>query len=181
MPRRANRRLSAAAIVFALLVLATIGAFAYAQRRKRDPLVLDRVSIVAAPVPHDADDWIHSFTPNGDCRNDRIRIRFRTTRSDDATVQVVKPGGRVVFTLARDRFLKRYHFHTFFWDGRRRRGGAAPPGRYKLRVKLLGQDRTLVPPGTILLHPPPPQPQSACTTRARGGGLAPAPNAESAP
>ena len=26
------------------------------------------------------------------------------------------------------------------------------PGRYKLRVKLLGQDRVLVPPGTIRLH-----------------------------
>ena len=81
-----------------------------------------------------------------------MRIRFRITQSDDATVQVVKPGGKVVVTLARDRFLKRYNFHTFYWDGRQRGGGIAPPGRYKLRVKLLGQDRTLVPPGTIRLH-----------------------------
>ena len=51
---------------------------------------------------------------------------------------IVKPGGRVVLTLARDRFLKRYHFHTYYWDGRTRDGGIAPPGRYKLRVKLLG-------------------------------------------
>ena len=54
---------------------------------------------------------------------------------------MIKPGGRVVVTLARDRFLKRYHFHTYYWDGRQRGGGTAPPGRYKLRVKLLGQDR----------------------------------------
>ena len=39
----------AAAVVFALLVLATVAAFAYAQRLKRDPLVLDRVSFVGAP------------------------------------------------------------------------------------------------------------------------------------
>ncbi|MGV1050003.1 MAG: hypothetical protein ACOYD4_15935 [Solirubrobacterales bacterium] len=173
MPRRANRAPSAAAIVFALLVLATIGAFAYAQRLKRDPLVLDRVSFVGVPVPRDEDNRVHSFTPNGDCRNDRIRIRFRTTHSDDGTVQVVKPGGKVVLTLAREEFLKRYQFHTFFWDGRQRGGGVARPGRYKLRVELLGQERTLVPSGLIRLHRAPPKARSACTTKARGGGVAP--------
>ena len=172
MPKRPSRRLSAAAIVFALLVIATLAAFAWAQRLKRDPLVLDKVTFVAAPIPRGPDKpRTHSFTPNGDCRNDKIRIRFRTTVSDDGTVQVVKPGGRVVVTLARDAFLKRYHFHTFYWDGRRRGGGIAPPGRYKLRVKLLGEDRTLVPPGAILLHPPPQGAGSACTTQARGGGV----------
>ena len=91
-----------------------------------------------------------------------MRIRFRVTQSDDATVQVVKPGGKVVITLARDRFLKRYHFFTFYWDGRQRGGGIAPPGRYKLRVKLLGQERNLVPPGVIPLHPAPPRSTGAC-------------------
>ena len=67
-------------------------------------------------------------------------------------MQVVKPGGKLVVTLARDTFLKRYRFFTFYWDGRTRNDGIAPPGRYKLRVKLLGQDRTLVPPGVIRLH-----------------------------
>lgn len=148
MPRR---RVSPAALVFALLVLATVAAFGWAQRLKRDPLVLDRVSFVAAPVIH-PEHRVHSFTPNGDCRYDEVRIRFRVTQSDDATVQVVKPGGRVVITLARDRILERYHFFTFYWDGRRRGGGVAPPGRYKLRVKLHDQDRVLVPPGVIRLH-----------------------------
>jgi hypothetical protein len=113
--------------------------------------VLDRVSFVAVPVLH-PDSPVHSFTPNGDCRYDRVRIKFRVTRSDHATVQVVKPGGRVVVTLARDRFLKRYHYFSSFWDGRQRGGGIAPPGRYKLRVKLLEQERSLVPPGVIKLH-----------------------------
>jgi hypothetical protein len=132
-----------AGLVFALLVLATLAAFAWSQRLKRDPLVLDRVTF-GKPASR-------SFTPNGDCRFDRIRIRFRVTRSDLGTVQVVKPGGKLVVTLDRDRFLKRYTFHTFYWDGRQRGGGTADPGRYKLRVKL-GEDRVLVPPGVMRLH-----------------------------
>jgi hypothetical protein len=156
MPRR---RVNAAALVFALLVVATLAAFAWAQRLKRDPLVLDKVTFVGAPVLHPKAP-VPSFTPNGDCRYDKVRIRFRVTQSDDATVQVVKPGGKVVITLARERFLKRYHFFTFYWDGRQRGGGIAPPGRYKLRVKLLGQERTLVPPGTIRLHRAPAEPRA---------------------
>jgi hypothetical protein len=133
-----------AGLVFALLVLATLAAFAFSQRLKRDPLVLDRVTF-GTPASR-------SFTPNRDCRLDRERIRFRVTQSDHATVQVVKPGGKLLVTLARDTYLKRYHFFTFYWDGRSRNDGIAPPGRYKLRVKLLAQDRVLVPPGLMRLH-----------------------------
>jgi hypothetical protein len=168
MPKRPNNA-RAAALVFALLVLATVAAFAYAQRVKRDPLVLDRVSFVAAPH-RKGTERVHSFTPNGDCRHDRLRIRFRVTQSHDATVQIVKPGGRVVVTLARDRFLKRYRFFTFYWDGRRRGGGTARPGRYKLRVKL-GSGRTLVTPGVIKLHRAPEKEKSHCVTAGGSGGL----------
>jgi hypothetical protein len=154
MPKPANEGRApvsprAAAVVFALLVLATVAAFAYAQRVKRDPLVLDRVSFVGAPRAKGSP-VKHAFTPNGDCRRDLMRIRFRTTISDQGTVQVIKPGGRVVISLARDQFLKRYTFHTYYWDGRQRGGGIARPGRYKLRVKL--GDRVLVTPGVIRLH-----------------------------
>jgi hypothetical protein len=158
MPRR---RSSVGAVVFALLVLATVAAFAWSQRLKRDPLVIDRVTF-GTPASR-------GFTPNRDCRFDRGRIRFRVTRSDRAIVQIVKPGGRLVVTLARDRYLKRYHFFTFYWDGRSRIGGRAPPGRYKLRVKLLGQDRVLVPPGVIRLHRAPREPLPGCA-RARPRG-----------
>lgn len=178
MPRR---QADAAAVVFAILVLATVAAFGWAQRLKRDPLVLDRARFVGVPVV-DPDSPLHSFTPNGDCRFDRIRIRFRTTVSDDGTVQVVKPGGRVVITLARDRFLKRYTFHTFYWDGRQRGGGTAPPGRYKLRVRLLREDRTLVPPGVIKLHRATTGRRSACDGEPAGPGrVAPGGNARPAP
>jgi hypothetical protein len=153
-----RRRLSAGAVVFALLVLATVAAFAVSQRLKRDPLVLDRVSFgkVVGGKP------VRGFTPNHDCRFDQIRIRFRVTRTDHATVQVIKPGGKLVITLARDRLLKRYRYFTFHWDGRKRNDGIAPPGRYKLRVKLLGQGRKLVPPGVMRLHLGPRHPLPGC-------------------
>jgi hypothetical protein len=151
MPRRP---VSAATVVFALLVLATIAAFGVAQRLKRDPLVLDHVTF---GVPQS-----RGFTPNGDCRFDSIRIRFRVTRSDRANVQIVKPGGKLVVTLARNTHLKRYRFFTFYWDGRQRDPGIAAPGRYKLRVKLLGQDRTLVPGGVMRLHRSPRRPPPGC-------------------
>jgi hypothetical protein len=159
MPRR---RASPAAVVFALLVLATIAAFAWSQRLKRDPLVLDRVSFVAVPRLHPDKPPVRAFTPNRDCRYDRIRIRFRVTQSDRAHVQVVKPGGRLVITLGRDVYLKRYRFHTYYWDGRMRNDGKAPPGRYKLRVKLLGQNRTLVPGGVMRLHDARRDPRAGC-------------------
>lgn len=174
MPKRRNElreRISPPAVVFALLVLATLAAFAYSQRAKREPLVLDRVTFIAPPHLKETPP-VHSFTPNGDCRRDRIRIKFRTTISGQGTVQVIKPGGRVVFTLDRDAFFKRYTFHVYYWDGRRRGGGTAKPGRYKLRVKL-GSERTLVTPGAIRLHPSPKHTKSSCTTRGDGGGVAP--------
>jgi hypothetical protein len=159
-----KRAPSAGAVVFALLVLATLAAFAWSQRLKRDPLVLDRVTF--------APEWkrgagrgaakSRAFTPNGDCRFDRIRIRFRVTRSDRAHVQIVKPGGKLVVTLARDTYLKRYRFSTYYWDGRVRDDGKARPGRYKLRVKLLDQARTLVPGGVMRLHGAPRRPGPGC-------------------
>jgi hypothetical protein len=165
-----RRAPSAAAVVFALLVVFTLAAFAWSQQRKRDPLILDRVSFVAVPRLHPDKPPVRAFTPNRDCRYDRIRIRFRITQSDRGHVQVVKPGGGLVVTLARDTYLKRYRFFTFYWDGRQRKDGAdgrarpgkASPGRYKLRVELLGEGRTLVPGGVMKLHDAPRRPRAGC-------------------
>jgi hypothetical protein len=170
MPRK-RVSATASAVVFALLVLATVAAFAYSQREKRQPLVLDRVNFGIAVQK--------AFTPNDDCRQDTMRIRFRTTISGQGTVQVIKPGGRTVITLARDEFLKRYTFHTYYWDGRQRGGGVAPPGRYKLRVRLLGDDRVLVPQGTIRLHRAPSGAPSAC--EGGSGGVAPSSDGAGSP
>ena len=156
--------------VFALLLLATVGAFAYAQRLKREPLILDKVTFGHAFVTADGRvRHLTAFSPNGDCLADNGRIRFRVTRSDHANVQIVDPDGKLVRTLARDRFLKRYRFATFHWDGRDRFGKRAPPGRYKLRVVLIGQERTLTPGGTLRLHLVKPKP-NGCRRAGRGQG-----------
>jgi hypothetical protein len=141
MPRR---RIDAAVVVFALLILATVAAFAYAQRQKRDPLVVDRVK----PGRHER----HLFTPNGDCQNDSILLGFRTTTSNDGTAQVIEPDGTVVKTLWRDHFFKRYTEHAYYWAGGSDSGKPAPAGRYRVRVMLDNEERTLVLPGTIHLH-----------------------------
>lgn len=137
MPRR---KVDLAAVVFALLVVATLAAFAYAQRVKRDPLVLDRVGI--GPKKSNA------FSPP--C--ERIKLKFRTTTSNDGTVEVIRPGGEIVAKLARHTFLKRYTFHTFFWDGKNEDGVVQPSGRYKLRVILEDEGRSLTVPGAIRLQ-----------------------------
>ena len=159
-----------APVVFALLLIATVAAFAYAQRLKREPLILDKVTLGHAfATPGGRIKHITAFSPNGDCLADNGRIRFRVTRSDRANVQIVDPDGVLVRTLARNRFLKRYQFATFHWDGRDRFGKPAPPGRYKLRVVLIGQDRALTPGGTLRLHQVKPK-ANGCRRAGRGQG-----------
>lgn len=133
-----------APIAFAVLALATVAAFAIAQKLKHEPLLLDRV--IVSPV----------FSPNGDGRRDRARIEFRVTRSDRALVQIIDREERVVRTLARQR-LNDFKFLVFHWDGRTGKGTPAPTGAYRLQVRMLGEDRTLVPGFQIRLHRFPPR------------------------
>lgn len=139
-----RRKADAAAVVFALLVLATVAAFAYAQRVKRDPLLVDRVKI--GPKKSNV------FTPKGQC-NRRIKLTFRTTTTNDhGTVEIIRPGGELVRVPAKKDFLKRYTIHTYFWDGKNEDGVVQPVGRYRLRVLLEDEGRELTLPGTIRLH-----------------------------
>ena len=157
-----------AAIVFAALALGTAGAFAVAQRLKGEPLILDKVVFKPA-----------IFTPNADCRRDRGRVRFRLTRSDRARIEIVdledRPVRRIeevlevvdqnrrrVRPVSGRRPLASYRFFVLRWDGRTDRGFLAPPGPYKLRVTLLGQDRELIPPGRFRLHEAPRRPRRGC-------------------
>ena len=147
--------------IFALLVLATIASFAVAQRLKREPLVLDKVifrPLVAGQTV---------ITPNGDRHADLARVRFRLTKSDHGvvqlidrddrpirafTVKILSEKGRVTARLAPGRLLPAYKTFGFQWKGRTKSGRLAPTGAYRIRVRLLGEDRTLVPGGRIRLH-----------------------------
>jgi len=127
-----------APVAFILLVLATVGAFALAQRLKRQPLVLDKV--VIGPLNPAG---LPSFSPNGDGLVDHAFVRFRITNDDSATIQVLDKRGRVVRTLVRDRPLPAFRNLAFRWDGRTGTGRLAPTGPYRIQVRLIGQDRTL--------------------------------------
>ena len=91
------------------------------------------------------------------------------TRSDRADVQIDqawRPTGdhpdREPVTCTR------YTFFTYYWDGRMRSDGIAEPGRYKLRVKLLGKDRTLVPGNVMKLHKAARRPVGPCLSVSEG-------------
>jgi flagellar hook assembly protein FlgD len=130
MPRR---KADAAAVVFALLVVATLAAFAYSQRVKRDPLIIDH------------------FTRKGECHKS-LKLKFRTTTTNDhATVEIIRPGGEVVKVLAAKQYLKRYHYHTYHWDRTNEAGVEQPLGRYRMKVLLEDEGRELTLPGTIHL------------------------------
>jgi hypothetical protein len=148
-------------VIFALLVVATIAAFAVAQRLKREPLILDKVTV------HPLIDGRTVITPNGDGHADVARIRFRLTRSDHGVVQIINRHDAPVRALTvkvvskRNRILERlppgarlpsYKVLAVRWNGRVGGGRTAPTGPYRLRVKLLGEDRTLIPAGRIRVH-----------------------------
>lgn len=150
-------------ITVALLGIGTVLAFGYSQRLKREPLVVDRVEFRAAGATPDGPRRT-VFSPNGDCRRDRMTINFRTTKSDRADVEIIGPGGRPIRTLVRDRFFKRYREHRLVWDGRKDNGRVPRSGRYRVRITMHGLDRVLYLPGRIRLHDFPAE-DSACPDR----------------
>ncbi|MFM8791543.1 MAG: hypothetical protein ACKOFX_03530 [Solirubrobacterales bacterium] len=151
------------ATALVLLVLTGL-ALGVSQRLKRQPLVIDRIEYFGGAVSPESP-TATVFSPNGDCRRDGMTIRFRTTRSDRARVEVITPKGEPVDTLARDKFLKRYRIHLFWWEGTDEAGRPAPKGPYKIKVTMLGEGRVLYLPGKIRLHRFPPR-QSVCGDRA---------------
>lgn len=147
-------------VIVALLAVGTVVAFVYSQRLKREPLVVDRVEFVAAGAAA-AGPGRTVFSPNGDCQRDRMRVGFRTTRSDRADVEIIGPGGNPIRSLARDRFFKRYREHRLVWDGRKDNGRVPRTGRFRVRITMHGEGRVLYLPGRIRLHNFPPR-ESAC-------------------
>lgn len=138
-------------ILFAVLVAATTLAFAESQRLKTKPLILDSVKAGGA------------FSPNGDCQDDKIRIRFRLTERDTVTIRIARPeGGEEVRRLIDRRDLRAYRFFEFWWDGRDDAGRPAASGPYKVRVTLHERDRELEIGGRLRLHRKPYDPGPGC-------------------
>ena len=94
-----------------------------------------------------------SISPNGDGHNDVGTIEFYVRDSDpSASVEIVGRKRGVVRTLASGVPLFAYRRVRFEWNGRTDAGKVAPPGPYRLRVRLPGQDRDMVYPRKIELR-----------------------------
>ena len=131
--------------VFALLVVATTGAFFITQRLKRSPAPIQRVH------------YRSSFSPNGDGRHDHLAMRFSLRKAERVTVSVVDGRGDPVRTLLEDDRLSAGP-HRFRWDGRTDDGPVAAEGPYRLRVLLRSEGRSATVPRAVILDVTPPRP-----------------------
>jgi hypothetical protein len=135
-------RYAPAALVAALLV-ATAVAFVYTEKLKLtpSPIVGTRVDKV--------------FSPVCDCETGLARISFRLREPDVVGIQIIDRGDRVVRELVRARSARRGRL-TFTWNGRDDEGLVVPEGRYRPRVHLAGERRTIVLPNPIRVDVTPP-------------------------
>ncbi|HXE44841.1 MAG TPA: FlgD immunoglobulin-like domain containing protein [Conexibacter sp.] len=149
-----------ARIAFGVLVLATLAAFVVTQKLKSAPplVVRPHLSQVFSPAPH--------------ARVRRARISFWIVHSDDVSVSIVDADGQIVRRLADGRHLAARKRLNLSWNGREDDGALAPDGRYKVRVALLGQGRTIDLGQAIQLDTRPPRPLATDVTPHAGDGPA---------
>jgi hypothetical protein len=135
--------------VFAVLVLATFGAFFVAQRLKNAPPVLSRLTV--RPL----------FSPNGDGRLDVARVSFKPKKTDDVSVAVLDSSGDEVRELMGSRRVASTELVRLKWDGRTDDGARARDGRYRYRITLQHEGRSVVPATSVRLDTTPPRPRVA--------------------
>ncbi len=138
-----------AGVVFAVLALATFGAFFAAQRLKHNPPAVQ--SFHRTPAV---------FSPNNDGRLDNERVTFAVKKADDVTVDIVDHRGEPVRRLVSNRHVPAYRkFGPLRWDGKTDAGRIAADGIYRVRVILRSQDRSVIVPKSFVLDTTPPQPK----------------------
>jgi hypothetical protein len=129
-----------ARVTFLVLLGATFAAFFVAQRLKSAPPVI-RVHGLAV-----------LFSPNGDGRRDVNRFSLTSAKAaDDVAVDVVDASGERVRRLAGGVSLRPHVPLALRWNGRTDAGRRAPDGRYRLRVTLRAQGRTLIVPSLTVV------------------------------
>jgi hypothetical protein len=136
------KRLAPTLIVLALLA-GTAAAFAVTEKLKLEPGLIRGTSVdkVLSPV----------------CRCDHAvaRIRFRLRQADTLELSIVDRGGKIVRTITARTFRKGWV--AVSWNGRDDFGRILPDGRYRPRVHLAREYRTIVLPNPIALDSTPPR------------------------
>ena len=142
-------------VVFGVLVLATSAAFLVAQRLKRSTPIIDQVY------------YPHYIAPRcGPCSRHaqrRVNIKFTLRDAGRVTATLVNSAGDDVRTLIDDRVLHKGRHHVA-WSGRTDAGVLAPDGRYRLRVTLRAQARSVTAARVLILDTVPPRPRILAVT-----------------
>ena len=133
--------------VFGVLVVATFGAFFLAQRLKNSPPVVGEIGVFPF------------FSPNNDGRFEKARVTFRPKETDDISVAVLDHSGDEVRGLLDNRHVHAGELVRLLWDGRTDDGRRAPDGRYRYRITLRHQGRSVKLATSVRLDTTPPHPR----------------------
>ena len=146
--------------VFALLVLASIGAFFLTQHLKHSPTAVQEFRLTPTFSPYRRGPLEHEA------------ISFKLKQADEVTVSVIDTSGNVGATLVHDLPVARYKTFSLRWNGRRgfttryehqtsaagrpilvalTGGRYAPAGEYRVEVTLRHQHKTVRSPGSFTL------------------------------
>ena len=136
-----------ARVVFILLVGATVAAFFTAQRLKGEPAVAKVRGLV------------HVFSPNGDRFKDINRFYVELRERAEVSVDVVDASDDAVRRLAEDATVSPQKPLQLRWDGRTDEGRIVPDGRYRVRVTLRREGRSVTVPRTTLVDTQAPRPR----------------------
>lgn len=137
-------------VVFAVLVLGTVGTFFATQRLKTEVPVVLRF----------AGDPRH-ISPNNDGVRDSTRVGFDLSEPAEVSFSVVDSEGKQVRQIFSERRLAGDTKHRFRWDGRDDDGTVVPDGRYRLRVVRRDQAQPLDSIKKIIVDTRPPRVQVA--------------------
>jgi N,N-dimethylformamidase beta subunit-like protein/flagellar hook capping protein FlgD len=133
--------------VFIILVGATVAAFFTAQRLKGEPAVAKVESLGAV------------FSPNGDGVKDVNLFRVVLRERAEVSVDVVNATGDAVRRLADRATVGPQAPLRLRWDGRTDDGDRVPDGRYRVRVTLRREGRSVTVPSTTLVDTRAPRPR----------------------
>jgi hypothetical protein len=143
-----------------VLVAACFAAFFVTQRLKHTPTIVQRFEL--SP----------SFSPGTIGPGDLEEISFKLSHADEVTVTIVNSSGADIATLVHDHALARYKQFSLRWDGHlgsprgyrfvktpggrsvllpENRGRPAPPGDYRVRVRLVSERREVFSPRSFAL------------------------------
>jgi hypothetical protein len=130
-----------------LLVGATFAAFFAAQRIKGEPAVAQVVSLARV------------FSPNGDGRKEVNRFEVELRERSEISVDVVDNAGEAVRRLADGAAVGPRRPLRLEWDGRTDDGARVSDGRYRVRVTLRREGRSVIVPRTTLVDTRAPRPR----------------------